>query len=269
MTTAQEPPLIVEGIRLVEALVEIRDRRVAGEGEDRVARATTAWAEMRRVWWRRVEDAHRGGRKQGFVLLAERLHLEPPEIDLLLVLLAGQIDPELAPRMAGPQRQALTTGLTLEVVLGLLFATSAERYAGRSMLSHTGRLVQQGLVSLHPLGHALSGTDVEVRPTETLTNFILGRPLASGPPSRTASSRGSRRRHDASGLRRGRDALHDNTASAGHGRLEKTGLLHRARRSAAETFDVSAGPSARWSSHRPHQSGWWWARARATTHMPS
>ncbi len=174
---------MLEGIALVARLAAIRDLRFEQPDSEELAPGIADWVQRREQWWQRLVALATGGQRVPLVELAERLGLEDKEVDALLVLVAPRADPELLDPLIGRAGSTLFRGISSELLLGLLFPTPADRFVGRRVIAANGVLVRNGLVELRPVGSDLSPSVVEVRPSEGLVDFVLDRPLVSGPMS--------------------------------------------------------------------------------------
>lgn len=112
--------------------------------------------------------------------LVTRFGLGDRDLDVLLVALAPEIDPEVLGLASRANDGLLFRGVDLELVLGLLFATPAGRFDGRDLLGPDAPLVRHGLVRLVPVGADSAPLDVEVRLAAPVANFVLERPLLTG-----------------------------------------------------------------------------------------
>ena len=177
---AAAEPFLLDALKLVIELCRIRDMRIEGRDLGEVDDAMGVWRTMRLAFWDDVQEASAAGEFIPLAVLADRLGLTEQEIDLLLVALAPLIDSEARDVLLGPKRRGYRH-VTDDVALSVLFHTAEERYSGRALLSPAGGLVRNGLVELVPLGPELSAQAYELRVTQAFANFVLGRPLVSGP----------------------------------------------------------------------------------------
>lgn len=169
---------LLSAVDLVDGLLELRGRRLQRGAPD--MEAASAWRRRREAWWSGLLRARELGERIPLVDLACRLELTDREVDLLLVALAPQIEPEFAERLARLREPFHFQGLDVDLVLGLVFHTPEERFDGRRALATDAPLVRRGLLQLMPLGVDLGPHDTAVKPTDSLTNIALGRPLLGG-----------------------------------------------------------------------------------------
>ncbi len=178
---------LVEALKLVKINLEIRQQRRAGASDEKIRAATTACKTMRRAWWSRAQRAHSKGDGAGGHPLAKlqaRLGLRDEEVDILVVVLAAQIEPDLRDAIIHARAEWMVPALTADAILGLLFHDPAERLASRRLLTPTAPLARHGLLSVQPRAVGMESQDLEIRPTEALMAYALGRSLDSGPLSR-------------------------------------------------------------------------------------
>ena len=173
--------MLLSGLELVDALAELRSRRRAWVDEEVLASETAEWTARREAWWHQAQAQHEAGAWMPLVLLAQRLDLAAREVDALMVALAPQIDPEFLDRLDRTADVYAFRGIDADLIVGLLFHSPEDRFDGRELLEPNGKLVRNALVQLIPIGTELSPREVEVRPTDSLANYLLGRPLVSGP----------------------------------------------------------------------------------------
>ncbi|MFT5434403.1 MAG: SpoVK/Ycf46/Vps4 family AAA+-type ATPase [Myxococcota bacterium] len=172
--------ILVSGVSLVAELIPLCRRRRDGEAPDELAGELREWLGRRKTWG----DELKAAAERGFLPLAaltERFGLSAREIDVLLVAVAPEVDPEFVGRLAGLREGSYFRGVDVELTLGLLFHSSEERFLGLELLSPDRALIREGLITLTPVGTALTPHEVEVRATSSLANYILERPLLSGP----------------------------------------------------------------------------------------
>ncbi len=171
----------MDGLRLVLELARIRDMRLQGGQDEAVGAAVDAWRTQRDTLWADGEAAVEAGHFVPLVWLVKRMELGDTEADLLLVALAPRIDSEALEQLLGAQAGQLFRGMTDELASSLLFHTSEARYAGRLVLSPQGPLIQRGLLQLVPIGPDMAPEAYELQVTPTFANYVLGRPIVSGP----------------------------------------------------------------------------------------
>lgn len=167
---------ILNGVGLVSQLVDLRDARRRGDGD--LQAAVQTWHAARDAWWEAVTALDARGVYAPLAIVARRFGLSPTEIDILLVALGPSVDPELLDRTVEARDGA--RALDTPLILGLLFHSVEERLDGHDLLCPTAPLVRHGLLLLHPVGSETNPHDIEVRPSEALTSFVLERPLLSG-----------------------------------------------------------------------------------------
>ena len=178
-TTANRQ-VILEGLDLIYGLVDLRKRRRDGDEPDKLANDLERWYQARTAWENRMMAAHQEGIWMPLAVLQERLSLTPRELDVLLIALAPQIDPEFLDHVASARSSFLFRGIDVELTLGLLFHNREERFVGRALLAPNANLIRNGLLALNPIGTEINPHEVEIRPTESLSNFVLERALLSG-----------------------------------------------------------------------------------------
>jgi len=179
----QNRAMILEALDLVVDLVDLRERRRNGEEADALGEFIQAWTAKRDAWWANLEKASDDGAWMPLRVLQKRLGLSPREVDILLIALAPRIDSEFLDQAARGRQNFLFRGIDIDLVLGLLFHSSEERFMGRTLLGPESALIRNGLITLVPIGTEINPTEMEVRATDTLANFVLERPLLSGPMS--------------------------------------------------------------------------------------
>jgi SpoVK/Ycf46/Vps4 family AAA+-type ATPase len=178
LTANQES--LLEGLELVKELIRIRDDRVKNLSDVESAVATLdEWNENRLKWWQLMLDARDEGHWMPLLDLAERLKLNSHGVDILLIVLAPLIDPELIDSLL-PKGRLFAQNLNVKTVLSLLFHSSAERFAEHHLIAQNGRLISSGLIHVSPSGGDQNANSFEIRATDTLANFVLERPLLSG-----------------------------------------------------------------------------------------
>ncbi len=171
---------ILAGTRLVTELLSLRARRLAGDEPGGIEAAITAWHQRRDAWYAAMQGEHGGGCWMAFVELEQRFGLSRAELDVVLVLLAPSVDPEFLDAFGSARRSTLLRGVDLELLLGLLHHSPAERFAARALVTPQSHLVQSQMVQLVPLDEPGARHDLLVCLTDSVANFLLEQPLLSG-----------------------------------------------------------------------------------------
>ena len=179
MTSSQPENLTLRGVELIFRLVPIRARRLAGEDPDGVAQALVAWHSDRSAFGLALSAAATVEPRVPLAEVATGFGLAPAEVDILLTALAPRVDGEFLDRLTTSPLSG--RALDVDTVLSVLFATSAERFEARTLLTHGSRLVRLGLIELAALPASLSAHELEVRVPDAVANYLLGRPLLAGP----------------------------------------------------------------------------------------
>ena len=185
MADAAEPfesnrQAILEGVGLIAELIPLLHRRRTGGDPEQLGADLNEWLERREVWGQRLTAMGEAGAWSPLRNLVVRFGLTDRETDILLTALAPIVDPEFIDQISRLREGLYFRGVDVDLALSLLFHSREERFAGRELLSPDGPLVRHGLIELKPVGTEINPNDVEVRPTESLGNYLLERPLLSG-----------------------------------------------------------------------------------------
>ncbi len=170
---------LIAGVRLITDLIPIRAGRRGGDDAAALATRLTQWHGRREDWRKRMVAGAGENTWMPLLSLTERFSLNDDELNVLLVVLASEVDPEFLDQVRGAQDPLFQT-VDVELVLGLLFHSVETRFEGRRLLSHDAPLIRHGLILLRPLGSDVGPSQIEVRPTGSLANFVLERPLLTG-----------------------------------------------------------------------------------------
>ncbi len=171
---------LLAGVELVGRLFEVRRLRRERAPEEAIAAELATWQKARDEWAADLVEAETAGVRMPILWLQRRYSLSDGELDVVLALLAPLIDPEFLDAFASSRTSSLLRGLDVELLLGLLYHSRAERFAGRELLMPHGRLMSNHLIRLVPIADESSPHDVEVRLVDSLANLLLDRPLLSG-----------------------------------------------------------------------------------------
>ena len=171
--------VVLAGVELVADLFGLRAQRRAAADPVDLAQEITAWEDRRERWGEALRAMDDDGVRVPLLWLVQRYGLSPRELDVILVLLAPLVDPEFLDALGSARRSSLLRGLDVELLLGLLFHSKAERFEGRELLLPGSRLVTNNLIRLVPIADA-GPHDAEVRLVDSLANLLLQRPLLSG-----------------------------------------------------------------------------------------
>ncbi|MEC8023322.1 MAG: ATP-binding protein [Myxococcota bacterium] len=171
---------ILEGVTLIADLLPILEARRAGEPRDALHGTLADWNTKRDIWGARLSAMRSTDTWSPLNDLIERFELKRSEVNILLMCLAPEVDPEFLEHLVRLRSGLTFRGLDVERVLTLLFHSREERFSGRAYLTPGAPLVSRGLIDLRPIGTELNPHDIEVRASESLANYILERPLLSG-----------------------------------------------------------------------------------------
>ena len=171
---------ILEGTALIDALIPIRRARLRGDDESASAAKVAEWQTQRADWLRRMEEAAAAGSSLRLLEVRDGFSLTDAELDILLLSLAPRVDPDFLDRLGRAHETFFFRGVDVDLTLGLLFHTPADRLSAHSLLSPEGRLISGGLITVTAIESRLNPHEAEVRPSEAIANFILERPSITG-----------------------------------------------------------------------------------------
>jgi SpoVK/Ycf46/Vps4 family AAA+-type ATPase len=106
------------------------------------------------------------------------------EVDILLVMVSSHLDPDLHSRLSASPSAGVYKAIDFESLFSLFHQTPEQRLSAKAFLGPGSTLVRSGLIQLHSVGNELRIEDLEVRPSESIVNLLLQRPIVSGMLSR-------------------------------------------------------------------------------------
>ena len=171
---------VLAGVELLVRLIPLRRRRLEAGQDVAAAGEYAAWAAAREAWRTGMEAARSAGHLMRLLDVEDGFGLSEAETELLLLAMAPSVDPDFLDRLGRAHDTLFFRGIDVDLALGLLFPSAAERLVARDLLSPVSRLVTAGLITLRPVGSQLTPTAMEVRPSEAVLNFVLDRPVLSG-----------------------------------------------------------------------------------------
>lgn len=171
--------VLIAGVRLIDALVELRRSRRADPHFD-VPNAFLAWTTQRAAFWKAALHADAEGVRVPLVELSRAFDLSDAEVDLALLVMAPAVDSEFLDRLGRAHETLFFRGIDRDLALSLRFPTVEDQLEGRDLLSPRAALVRQGLIDPVPIDSRLNPHEVELRPSEALVGFLLERPDVGG-----------------------------------------------------------------------------------------
>lgn len=168
-------------VHYVRALFDLRHARKAGQDDTAVQPLRLRCLDARREVAECLLRARQLPPLPPIVELIDRYALGERDVDVLLIALAPEIDPELLGLASRANDGLLFRGVDLELLLGLLFPTPAGRFDGREVLGPDAPLMRHGLIRLVPVTAESAPSDVEIRISPPVANMALERPLLTGP----------------------------------------------------------------------------------------